>query len=1671
MIRPKKAWFAGLAAIIALFAALAAGCGETLPTVTLTFETNCDLSVAPIEAEVGSEIDLPTMERGGWSFEGWYESADFSGEALKTVTVPDAGASYYAKWVQMYLILFDTDGGTLSADACYVKAGENVLNALSSYVPEKEGLTFGGWFYADSGEAVGKDDAMPEGTVSLLARYLVSYRAELYTKDLEGDGYTLDSAVDGADFIGEKLTLQAPALPHFIYDEEAENVVELKLQLPAERNVFRFYYNRDIGYSVLYDANAPSGFEVKGETEEQTLLYGASATVRNCGFTVRNHRFAGWSTQRNGSPEYAPGATLLPTGDTILYAVWDRGYTDRLGGSDVIYLPESEEGVAILSRGGVECRGTVSDGSAVFQPDDGAEMKAFLSPSMYTFAWKNDAMSGTYSAFYGYYFPETDSVGMISDQETLEVGEDMTAVYRYEGTDGEETFRGILRADGDGYSFLDGETVRFTFRFGTVEHDGTVTPVFYSVGEEAGEYYTFVPVGDQLLIGSPYLLLDGMGGLLYDTGSGEPIEGYYHIDKAFRDGELGGKLYTAILQDGNGYEEVCFMTYDQGYSYLLWRFRDETAYGVFTGKAGETLTLDGYGAFADSAVYETGDKTYQGTYSVSESEIFGALVTMNTSDGEFTFRLNGQNGFEQADPSAVLYEMYRLVQGPNGATLESVMLVTYDTAAETGKLAELYVVTGNTVRRATAGYYTAEDLGGVLLYTFTRTDAIESDLKEYLFFEDTFTYLVNDELSVGGMPITVYYVYAHDGVESYTLYTEENGDATLWRNDFGVTGLGSLYFRDGKAVEGSLSVSGVGFYENQTFASFTYTENRETRTQYFLLVETEEETNSFRLADFPSRTLVNCPATGPDSLDAYSSPYSLVLDGVGGAIYAPGGDASVNDQNRLVKGSYAATGATAFGDVIYTYTPEENSLGVTPFEFTMEFHQDSIYGLDIIVGMYIYHKKDVTGPNGSYFSPYGDLVLDGFCNKASFTEPDGTPYQGIYSYLNSTGASLRFYDAEENAAFTVDFADEFTITVRDGLDGMYALYDDAYQRYESRNYTVILDGYGEAVLNLNGRETGRGTYTPTDVSYVYRFDFDLRAGGTVSYLIAFASANGTVFCIVRNTALSGAYLAENWTVLTLNGFGQGVLIDELGIEHPGAYSLIGAGEGAFEYSDGTGGFRFSYDVETGSFVYNSAYFNEPLVYYASDLSSVVYNGMFAIYDGRAYYFNLDGKNVTLFTGADSEEIHVELPSGPVYQYGGKTYYRYTPGTQLVFENTDSEISIDLDLSFTPNGENDYVAFEAEALFGSSASNVAVGYGEDGSWQAFLFDLAYGYELEIKLHWNPTGRSTYEFVDPILETTEEYADTNAEGGVLTFYYYAVGGMMLQGRVVGALNYGHDTLGNPFSFEADLSAMETVSIYETELGTFYLSQIIFEAKDSNLYAIRFFLGSITTDMMEGETWYTLDSITICKEFNVSDESGLKFLVRTYQHVYAYPEYSEGYEWGDLYDCDLYLDTEEEGGLVFLTPRFYSISSDQSTVAWGVIFDEETKLGFVIDLTYGDDGLAATAAVRTTYYGQYADEEETYFVEVCYEYNISLKTFDIIGITVLARYDEEEQIWKQVSAVFEQNEDGSWRAITEDGVFEITITLEENFYGGYYGLLHIKFTPNASAVEPESVKENLL
>ncbi len=1670
--RKKAGLIALFAAITLLVGGIFAACGSK--TSTLSFETNCEISIEAEKAKVGSEYTLPSIARDGWAFDGWFDNEDLTGEAVVSVTVPEKNTTYYAKWTQMYLVLLDVDGGTLSVDAAYVRPGDNILSALEGYIPEKDGVTFGGWFYDDAtGRAVGENDVMPAEKISLLARYQVGYKAELYTKDLEGDGYTLEKVVDGKDYVGDDIVLPAPELEHFVFDENAEgNITERKLHLDEKDNVFRFYYDRGNGFTITYEAGAPEGHAVSGKTPSDTPLYGAPAAAADCGFSVYGYRFSGWSTQKGGEAVYHPGDPIETDAPLTLFAVWERGFTDRMGGTDVIFLPEKESGVAILSRGGVETRGTVEENVATFQAENGKEYSAVLTPAMFTFAWKNSAMEGTYKAYYGYWDPETETVGRISENETLKINADMTAVYTHAD---ESPVEGTIEAEGNGYIFLHEGTALFTFSLSTVTDGGNAVSVFLAKGEEAADYSLL----NGLYIYNIVVRLDGMGGILYDAAEEDPDQGYYHIDSIFTTNRYSGRMYTAFFPSLNS--TMHFMTYenyrDEDGLFPLWVERDDEICGTFTDSDNNTLELDGYAEFANSAKYTVDGVAHEGEYDVTRSPVFGTVVTFTEHEQEgtgqkYTFRLEGK-AFSVIEPLTALSEMYRLVVGPSGATTEEVFLVTYDKKEGQGQLAEIYIgLTDGSIQRATKGYIATEDLGGVSLTTFTRTEEIKADLADLLFFTSTFKYLTSRVSAGSGMDvIEVYYVLEHDDVKNYKLYTEVDAegnalDGTIWEYNVGISHMGSIYRKDGVAIEGSFNISGVGFYENQNFASFLYYNDRTEATLYFL-VENKEEGNTYRVADFPSRTLVRCPVTGPEGLDPYSSTYSLILDGVGGAIYAPGGDASVNDQSRLVRGTYRQTDETPFGDLVYTFTPEENTLGVTPFEFTMGFHADSLLGTDIVIGMYIYRVHDTEHPD-FYHGENGSLLLDGYCNQATYTDADLVTHEGTYYYYDRTQTSIYFYDTALQAGFAIDLVGE-DFTVKDGMQGSYPLLNDNLERYEGRIYTVRLNGYSEVVLAQNEREVGRGVYTKLeDEEYTYRLDIELTAGTHVSYLVVFMGSGNSIACVVKNVSLAGAYRAEDLTVLVLDGFGSGTVIDALGIERTGRYSLIGNGEGAFEYSDGKGGFRFSYNIEEGVFEYNSSYFTEPLIYYAPDLSSIVYNGMYAIYNGIPYFFNIEGTDVTLFTGDDAPSFHDTLPEGPTHEFKGVTYYLYTVGTPLTFKNMDEEITVDIDLTFTPDGENDYVALDVLATLGTNSESFAfsTGYDEEGNFICSLYDRTTEFMIDVKLNWNPSGVSTYQFVEVIAERTETYEDGSGsleEGtydgtGTLTFYYYSVGSVVLQGRIVGNLQYPNAT----FTFEEDISAMETIAQDQTELGTFNLSQILFH-HENDLYAVRFYLGSITTDLggLEGEYWYILDSISICKEFNTADDDGaLNFLVRTYQYLYMYPDYSEGYEQYDLIDVDLYLDIAEEGedhNYIYMVPRFYYVAKDCKSVSWGVQLTDEDLLGFVIKLEYGEDKLASSASVATCLYGQFADEDETFFVEVCYDYSIVENRFNILGITVLAKADGEK--WVQVEAEFMQNEDGTWTATTSEGTYSISISLEyDEGWGQYYALLHIEFTPNA-------------
>jgi uncharacterized repeat protein (TIGR02543 family) len=72
-------------------------------------------------------------------------------------------------------------------------------------------------------------------------------------------------------------------------------------------------------YTVSYDANGGSG----NLPEPQTAEKGQSVQVASTTLTRENYTFAGWSTTKGGSVAHKPGATLTPTANTALYAVWE----------------------------------------------------------------------------------------------------------------------------------------------------------------------------------------------------------------------------------------------------------------------------------------------------------------------------------------------------------------------------------------------------------------------------------------------------------------------------------------------------------------------------------------------------------------------------------------------------------------------------------------------------------------------------------------------------------------------------------------------------------------------------------------------------------------------------------------------------------------------------------------------------------------------------------------------------------------------------------------------------------------------------------------------------------------------------------------------------------------------------------------------------------------------------------------------------------------------------------------------------------------------------------------------------------------------------------------------------------------------------------------------------
>lgn len=98
----------------------------------------------------GESINLVNPRRTGYTFLGWYETENFSGEAVTKITTVDTGdKKFYARWeITTYSITFVLNGGSFTSTvlSSYTINSPTINLESNAYRPTKSGFDFVGWY-------------------------------------------------------------------------------------------------------------------------------------------------------------------------------------------------------------------------------------------------------------------------------------------------------------------------------------------------------------------------------------------------------------------------------------------------------------------------------------------------------------------------------------------------------------------------------------------------------------------------------------------------------------------------------------------------------------------------------------------------------------------------------------------------------------------------------------------------------------------------------------------------------------------------------------------------------------------------------------------------------------------------------------------------------------------------------------------------------------------------------------------------------------------------------------------------------------------------------------------------------------------------------------------------------------------------------------------------------------------------------------------------------------------------------------------------------------------------------------------------------------------------------------------------------------------------------------
>ncbi len=1344
---------AATAAVGLIFAACAS------QEIVITLETYDDQTLTLTGAQGEAAVLPDDVTREGYFFDGWYASADYTGDPV-TSTVFETDTTYYAKWTQGYAITLDPDDGTLAdgqSTVIWLREGDNIAAAVAAYVPVRGENVFAGW-YGEDGAPISSDAAMPAQALTLTAKYGAGYTVNVYLQDVDGAGYTLqENYASGTALIGSAFVPEV-TVNGFTYAATAGDVTSLTIGEDASSNVYVMHFDR-ARYTVTYIETQPNGTVVA--SSQQSYLFGAQVDLPDNGAQYEGYRFFGWATRPVASCTEAVDELYTVNGNVSLYTVWNRGFTDLFNGEDLIFRNYDADNTAVLVRGGIDIPGSYvsATGFYRFRGSDGFALSALLNEENGTFIFYTTELQGNYYLYrdgsvdtgtYLGFYPTPDAINAVT--------------YRAAGA---AAVNGSYSISEDGYyvaEFSDGTT--FSFLLGTAGGQ----PVFRIRGDEY-RYGALAQKAEDF----PIITLDGFGNATLETESGESSYTYTIEEDVVTLSSLSGVYAT-----------VRIMEYDGVYGYELYNADLDQMY---TGAG--VLTLDG----CSNATFSSASLNYTGKYTAAVSQLGGYLVTVTTASATYYYRVFGLYlnaemplGYSYEALSADYAEYVQYTQEGAAGTL----LLVAD-----GETATLYENTqgylnpnGGTSLKAISSGTLTENGNGFLTYLVDE-DGTDPDAQTQIS-----SMIVGLDATTG---VNIFYLYAStpNGGSGETVY------ATTYRAaDSTATLVSASLFAVYIDADGAIHEGVRGDYATYTVVvttegNFYFRIDEEAKTFVVLntapLVMTKRENNTTDRSTTLTVTGDSVTVEGVERFDAIYADGERELDGyytyvsvegVFGYSYAIPVYTFTSDDGTLTfrflfTSSTSASGSTSYyflytapGEDItvsaYTrMTPEGTeddtqtiTVVITP-ENTCELVYTTNVGEDAAVAARgAYTTKEVSfgsigtvvyaigedalcftivgSSSGSYFricepdtfeTTYtaaegtGTLTVNGEIFAAQYSDGENT-YVGLFTVVANT------FDGEEPAIRLITESgylyfdlDGTQFHLRGSEAGTYLFYENG----SLRDLTITLNGYGDATITALAEEEGG---EPSEQAAHYRIDdgacvITSEDGATLYVgMLGAISINNTYYnaFFIRNEQLADAYLNEaDLSVLVLDEIGNVTKYDSNGRATYGTYVQLDTR--LFYYTSSDNSEAAMYTVsEDGNTVVAADYAQ---TFYADDFSSIVFyvNGV-ALFnnDQTIYYVYEDGE---LYTYAPSEDGQSENDYGFVRRalglkdgaltYGEKTY-RLFEGASIDFTTAEGD-----KLTFTPSGAATFTVQAQYTPAGEETSTryVIVDYDEDGQVRVWL----------------------------------------------------------------------------------------------------------------------------------------------------------------------------------------------------------------------------------------------------------------------------------------------------------------------------------------------------------------